>query len=80
MQYSIKTNIDHQCLECADNYHSYYNDYLNFKNGILTALNCYTIEEVKKENENYYLNGNYYEKCDDSCAQCENQKDFCTKC
>ena len=75
-----KLESDHQCLECADNYYSYYIDYLNFEKGIYKALNCYTNEEVKIENENYFLNGNYFEQCDKSCAQCENTKNNCLKC
>ena len=75
-----KSNLDHQCLKCADNFYSYYTDYLNFENGMENVLNCYTIEEVKSENQNYFLNGNYFEKCDDSCTECERKKDHCIKC
>ena len=75
-----KSNLDHQCLKCADNYYAYYTDNLNFEKGIKKVLNCYTVEEVKSQNENYFLSGNLFEKCDDSCAECENQKDNCLKC
>ena len=79
-RYQSNSVIDHQCLECNTNYYSYYTDYLNFKEGITTSLNCYTKEDVKLENENYFLNGNYFEKCHESCAQCEMKKDNCIKC
>ena len=79
-RYQSNSEIDHQCLKCNSNYYSYLTDYLNFEKGIKLSLNCYTKEEVKSENENYFLNGNYFEKCDESCAQCETKKDNCLKC
>ena len=75
-----KSNNEHYCLKCADNYYAYYTDYLNLVKGILNYLNCYSMEEVKSENKNYYVNGNYLEKCDDSCSECEVNNNKCIKC
>ena len=57
-----------------------YIDYLNFQKGTYKSINCYTIEEVKKENKNYFLNGNFFEQCDDSYAECEIIKNNCSVC
>ena len=78
--FQSKSNKDHQCKECADNYYTYYIDYLNFQKGTSNYFNCYTIEEMKRDNKNYYLNGNYFEQCDDSCAECEITKNNCSVC
>ena len=79
-KYQSNSDIDHQCIKCADNYYPYYIDFLNYEKGARNTFNCYTNDEVKLENANYYLNGDYYEKCDESCAECENKKDNCLKC
>ena len=72
--------MDQQCIKCADNFYSYYKDYLNYQKGIYKSFNCFTLDEVKMENENYFLNGNYFKKCDDSCGECENSSNNCLKC
>ena len=59
--FQSKSESDHQCKVCADGYYSYYIDYLNFQKGTYKSFNCYTIEEVKKVNKNYFLNRNYVE-------------------
>jgi len=76
-----KSEIDHQCSECANNYYPYAIDYLNFKNLNLTGFNCWLINEVKSDYPNYFLNrNNQFEQCDISCAECETKKDNCLKC
>ena len=76
-----KSEIDHQCRECANNYYPYAIDYQNFKNLNLTGFNCWLISEVKSEYPNYFLNSNnQFEQCDISCAECETKKDNCLEC
>ena len=77
----VKSEIDHQCIECSDNYYPYFIDYQNFKNLNLTGFNCWLIREVKSKYPNYFLNSNnQFEKCDISCAKCETKKDNCLEC
>ena len=74
---------DHQCLLCNDNYYPYKIEYENHKNKplIITGFNCYTISEVKEDNINYFLNSNnFFEKCDDSCLECESKSNLCKIC
>ena len=77
-----KSDIDHHCYNCSDNYYSYDIDYYNLENHNIKTLNCWLPEEVKKENRNYYLNPltSRYEKCDDSCAECEIKSNNCLEC
>jgi len=77
----VKSEIDHQCLECSNNYYPYLIDYQNFRNLNLTGFNCWLISEVKLKNKNYFLNNlNQFEQCDISCAECETKKDNCLEC
>ena len=74
---------DHQCLLCNDNYYPYKIEYENYENKLLniTGFNCYTISEVKNDNINYFLNSNnFFEKCDDSCFECEIKNNLCITC
>ena len=78
-----RSKIDHQCLKCNDNYYPYKMDYDNYVNKKLniTGFNCYTFLEVKNDNINYYLSSNYFfEKCDNSCIECEYESNFCKIC
>ena len=77
----VKSEIDHQCLECTNNYYPYLIDYQNYKKFNLTGFNCWLISEVKSEYPNYFLNNdNKIEQCDASCAECETKKDNCLEC
>ena len=77
----VKSELDHQCLECSNNYYPYLIDYQNFKNLNLTGFNCWLISEVKLKHKNYFLNNlNQFEQCDISCAECETKKDNCLEC
>ena len=77
-----KSEIDHQCLNCANYYYSYDTDYYNFEKGFKNTINCWTINEAKIETRNYFLNieTERFEKCDDSCAECEIKKNNCLEC
>ena len=78
----VKSELDHQCLECADNYYPFLIDHQNFENNKhLTGFNCWSISEVKSKYPNYFLNSNnMFEQCDISCAECESTKDNCLEC
>ncbi len=76
-----KTETNHQCTECADNYYPYKTDYNNDMKGARKGLDCWTTEEVALENKNYFLNeDSLFEKCDDSCAVCQNIANNCSEC
>ena len=76
-----KSEIDHQCLLCNQNYFAYMTDFENLMNNKSTGINCYTISEVKKNTPNYFLNSNnLFEICDYSCAECKDFNNFCTLC
>ena len=77
----VKSELDHQCQECANNYYPYAIDKENYENFNLTGHNCWLISEVKSKNKNYFLNSkNQFEQCDISCAECETKKDNCLEC
>ena len=46
----------------------------------MKGLNCWSVEEVAIQNRNYYLNGENFEKCDESCAVCLNKGNNCLEC
>ena len=77
-----KSERDHQCTKCANNFYPYESDFYNFDKGMKETIDCWTEDEVKKENRNYILNPltKKFEKCDDSCAQCEITKNNCLEC
>ncbi len=75
-----KSDLDHQCTSCANNYYPYYTDLYNFNIGVFKGLNCWSVEEVALQNRNYYLNGEYFEKCDESCGVCLNKGNNCLEC
>ena len=70
----------HYCEACAEGYYPYETDLLNFKEGKEKKFNCYTVEEVKSENKNYYLKDSVFKRCDDSCSECEIESNNCLKC
>ena len=75
-----KSEIDHQCLKCSNNYYPYKIDYDNFIDKKISTINCYSLTEVKSKYLNYFLNSdNQFEKCDISCNSCIT-KNICTKC
>ena len=75
-----RSEIDHQCLICSQNYYPYKIDIENFINNKITGFNCFNLSEVKLEHLNYFLNlDNQFEKCDTSCQECES-KYLCLKC
>jgi len=77
----VKSELDHQCLGCANNYYPYAIDIENFENFNLSGFNCWSESEVKSKYPNYFLNSNnQFEQCDSSCAQCETNKDNCLEC
>jgi hypothetical protein len=77
----VKSELDHQCNECADNYYPYAIDRENYENFNLSGHNCWLISEVKSKHKNYFLNSNnQFEQCDISCAECETKKDNCLEC
>jgi len=77
----VKSELDHQCEKCADNYYPYAIDRENYENFNLTGHNCWLISEVKSKHKNYFLNSNnQFEQCDISCAECETKKDNCLEC
>ena len=51
-----KSELDHQCTSCYDNYYPYQIDYNNYLNKAITGFNCYLKTEVKEKSLNYYLN------------------------
>ena len=76
-----KSELDHQCTSCYDNYYPYQIDYNNYLNKAITGFNCYLKTEVKEKSLNYYLNSDgLFEKCDISCLECENENNQCKKC
>ena len=77
----VKSELDHQCIECSNNYYPYLIDYQNFKILNLTGFNCWSISEVKSKHKNYFLNNlNQFEQCDISCEKCDIKKDNCLEC
>ena len=77
----VKSELDHQCEKCADNYYPYAIDRENYENFNLTGHNCWLISEVKSKHKNYFLNSNnQFEQCDISCSECETKKDNCLEC
>ena len=77
----VKSELDHQCEKCTNNYYPYLIDYNNYNNKFLTGINCWTKNEVKLKNRNYFLNPlGLFEQCDNSCAECETKKDNCLEC
>ena len=75
-----KIQDNHQCLLCAENYYPYETDFSNKEAGAINAFNCYTIEEVKSDNPNYFLKDGLFKKCDESCAECEVNSNNCLQC
>ena len=75
-----RSELDHQCFICTQNYYPYKIDFENFINNKITGFNCFNISEVKSQYLNYFLNSdNQLEKCDISCQECES-KNLCLKC
>ena len=63
----------HQCLSCKNGYNKF-NITLKDNN----YFNCYGSNDTAIQNH-YYLDKDYYNKCNDSCLTCSNGKN-CSKC
>ena len=70
----------HHCLLCNDYFYPYQTDYDNYIYKKEEGFSCYTKAEVYLKYDNYFLNSqNQFEKCDDSCNECET-KNECITC
>ena len=70
-----------KCISCAQNYYPIKTEYFSQKNGDTKYINCF--DEKTKPN-NYFLKGDYYEACFESCYNCtelgDNLDNKCLSC